>query len=300
MSFLVLAQFTLGEASVDSLYMRVRGAWPFFFATSVATDGKQAFAGAREGVYVTKIRQEKPKLVKTAARVMRVKYDGGLVYAVLAGTEGIQVFDRAGNPVNSYVSSANCMDIDFSGNYGYIAAGGEGLTVVRKEDLEDVAYVALPGFAQAVDVSGNYAVVAMGDKGIVLLDVSNPSSPKQLAAYSDIPAMDAVIVGKYILVAAGREGLVALDLSQENPIVGKLQLPGSALRVKVQGKYAYVACGKGGVRVVDISNLARMVVRAYYDTAGTTLDVDVAFPYVYVADGQYGVVIMENLLRYKR
>ena len=220
---------------MDSLYMRVRGAWPFFFANSVATDGRRVFAGAKEGVFVTKLRQEKPELFKTTARVMRVKYHGGLVYAVLTGTEGIQVFDKAGNSVNSYVSSAHCMDIDFSGNYGFIAAGGEGLTVVTKDELEDVAYVALPGFAQAVDAEGKYAVVAMGEKGIVVLDVSNPTSPKQVAVYDGVPAMDAVIVGKYILVAAGREGLVALDLSREEPVVGRLELPGSALRVKVQG-----------------------------------------------------------------
>ncbi|MEO0248815.1 MAG: hypothetical protein ABIN58_04600 [candidate division WOR-3 bacterium] len=285
-------------ATTDSLYVRIEKAWPISFTPSVSTDGKKAYAATREGVYAVSRDAADATLMSTAFPVKAVRCYGGFVYAILEGRQGLNVFKD--EQKGTYPSDANCIDMAFSGSYGFIAAGEEGMIVVSLADPlfpQDVAYFDTPGYAQAIDVSGNYAAIADGETGVILVDISNPKDPKPVNKYDTKGLASGVaIAGKYVFVADGKEGLVILDFSKQDPLVGTFKTTGFSKAVRFSGKYAYIADGNAGLRIIDVSDLANPVERAYYNTAGFTSDIALALPMVYVADGQYGLLIMENML----
>jgi uncharacterized secreted protein with C-terminal beta-propeller domain len=307
---LLISQLGLGTgagfgSATDSLYVRIEKAWPFSFTPSVATDGKRAYAASREGVYAVSPNASEAILLRTPSPVKTVRCYGGVVYALLEGREGIAAFKGIGPDTNAiergtYPSDANCMDIAFSGAYGFIAGGEEGLIVVSLADPlfpQDVAYFDTPGYAQAIDVSGNYAAIADGDDGVLIVDISNPKSPKLINRYDTKGLASGVAIGgKYVLVADGKEGLAILDFSRPDPLVSQFKTTGFSKAVRFSGKYVYLADGNGGLRIIDVSDPANPIERGYYDTAGFTSDLALAPPIVYVADGQYGLLIMENML----
>ena len=309
-SLLLVAQLGLGGsggfgATTDSLYIRIEKAWPFSFTPSVSTDGKRAYAATREGVYAVSRDAAEATLLSTPFPVKAVRCYGGVVYAMLEGREGISAFRNVGPDTTAlergtYPSDANCMDMAFSGSYGFIAGGEEGVAVVSLADPlfpQDAAYFDTPGYAQAIDVSGNYAAIADGETGVLLVDISNPRDLKLVNKYDTKGLASGVAIGgKYVFVADGKEGLLILDFGRTDPLVGQFKTTGFSKAVRFSGKYAYVADGNGGLRIMDVSDPANPVERAYYDTAGFTSDLALAPPLVYVADGQYGLLIMENML----
>ncbi|MEO0140350.1 MAG: hypothetical protein ABIM88_02225 [candidate division WOR-3 bacterium] len=298
----IISQLGLGAGGfgggTDSLYVRIEKAWPFSFTPSVATDGKKAYAATKEGVYAVSRDAAEATLIPTPFPVKTVRCYGGVIYAILEGRQGLMAF--RGEERGTYPSDANCMDMAFSGSYGFIAGGEEGLIVVSLADPlfpQDVAYFDTPGYAQSVDVSGSYAAVADGETGVFLLDVSNPGAPKIVGRYDTKGLASGVAIGgKYVFVADGKEGLLILDFSRTEPLVGQYKTTGFSKAVRVSGKYAYVADGGGGLRIIDVSDPANPIERAYYNTAGFSSDISLALPLVYVADGQYGLLIMENML----
>jgi len=306
----LISQLGLGgtagfSSATDSLYVRIEKAWPFSFTPSVATDGKRAYAATREGVYAVSRDAVQATLLRTPFPVKAVRCYGGVVYALLEGREGISAFRGIGPDTTqiekgTYPSDANCMDIAFSGSYGFIAGGEEGLIVISLADPlfpQDVAYFDTPGYAQAIDISGNYAALADGESGVFLLDISNPRAPKLINRYDTKGLASGVAIGgKYVFVADGKEGLAILDFSRADPLVGQFKTKGFSKAVRFSGRYVYLADGNGGLRIIDVSDPANPIERGYYDTAGFTSDLALALPLVYVADGQYGLLIMENML----
>jgi hypothetical protein len=115
----------------------------------------------------------------------------------------------------------------------------------------------LPDVVQGVAVSAAYAYVADYYAGLRVIDVSNPSSPREVGFY---------------------------DTS------------GTAYGVAVSGSYAYVADGPAGLRVIDVSNPSSPREVGFYDTPGTAYDVAVSGSYAYVADGPAGNRRLESVL----
>jgi hypothetical protein len=72
------------------------------------------------------------------------------------------------------------------GRYAYVGVGPR-LVVVDVGDPARPVEVGrtgvLPGVVRDVAVSGSYAYVADGDAGLRVIDVSNPSSPREVGAY---------------------------------------------------------------------------------------------------------------------
>jgi hypothetical protein len=89
-----------------------------------------------------------------------------------------------------------------------------------------------------------------------VIDVSNPSSPREVGAYDT---------------------------------------PGNASGVAISGAYAYVADGGAGLRVIDISNPSSPREVGFYDTPGYARGVAVSGAYAYVADSEGGLVILRFL-----
>ena len=171
-----------------------------------------------------------------------------------------------------------------------VANGGISATVrvnVTSFAPTALGYVLIPGHANDVDVSGNYAYVAAGGTGLQVVDVSNHTAPRIVAALdTDGNANDVRIVGSYAYVADGSAGLKIIDIS--NPLAphltGSLATGGEALDVVVASGRAYIACGSAGLKIADVSNPASPVLLGGVDTPGTARGVDVSGSTAVVAD----------------
>jgi uncharacterized secreted protein with C-terminal beta-propeller domain len=104
-----------------------------------------------------------------------------------------------------------------------------------------------------------------------VIDVSNPSSPREVGFY-DTPeaAEDVAVSGTYAYVADGVAGLRVIDVSNPSSPreVGFYDTPGYADGVAVSGTYAYVADGVAGLRVIDVSNPSSPWEVSFCDTPG--------------------------------
>jgi hypothetical protein len=148
-----------------------------------------------------------------------------------------------------------------------------------------------PFFSQTwvagVAVSGPYAYVAAMRAGLRVVDVSDPSTPREVGFYEALtPAHDIAVSGSHAYVAALKAGLRVVDVSDPSTPreVGFYEAPASAYDVAVSGPYAYVAALKAGLRVVDVSDPASPREVGFYQIP------DSIFSKV-VVSGQYAYVI---------
>ncbi len=96
--------------------------------------------------------------------------------------------------------------------------------------------------------------MAGGSDGLRIIDVSNPSSPKEVGFYDT---------------------------------------GGFTRGVAVSGQYVYMADIEDGLRIIDVSNPANPKEVGYYNTGGYAQGVAVSGHYVYVAGGSDGLYILK-------
>ncbi len=177
-------------------------------------------------------------------------------------------------------------DLAASGSYVYLANCDTwsqywgGIQVIDISDNEDPT---LEGFnlsacLTAIDVSGSYAYTGGGDNfaydNFIVYDISDPSSPTQVAAYDtdeDIFALD--VSAMYAFLANAEDGLRVMDISDPlHPAeVGTYSFSGSAWDVAVNGTHAYLACKSSpadkSLLVIDVSTPTLPVEVGSYTTA---------------------------------
>ena len=196
-------------------------------------------------------------------------------------------------------------DVAISGNYAYVADGGNwtgaGLLVI------DISNVSSPicigscvnhmwGSAYAVAVSGNYAYVADNGGGLQVINISNPHSPNCVGRWSTTAySQDVAVSGSYAYVADDHAGLQVIDISNpSSPTrVGGYDTTGDATGVAVSGNYAYVADWHMGLQVIDISDPSSPIRVGGYDTGGFAHEVAVSGDYAYVADDYAGLQVID-------
>lgn len=150
-----------------------------------------------------------------------------------------------------------------AGQYVYVAVGVDGLWVIDLVLGTPVALLDTPGIARQVVVQRGHAFVVDGPTitdgkpvpgGLRVIDVSNPSSPKEVGFLELLGEVhDIAVLGNYAFLAAGEAGLWVIDVS--NPASPKEAgaLSGNAESVFVQGGVAFVAAGASGLRFIDVS-----------------------------------------------
>ena len=108
--------------------------------------------------------------------------------------------------------------------------------------------------AVGIQVEGSYAYLAEDWAGMKVINISNPSSPRE---------------------------------------VGIWNTPGNAEEIAVSDGRAFIADGPSGLRVVDVSNPEIPVGLSAYDTQGYAWDVSVSAGFAYVADGINGLAVID-------
>jgi hypothetical protein len=150
-----------------------------------------------------------------------------------------------------------------------------------------------------VSVSGTLAAVALGTAGVVVLDVSNPAAPRQVAAVPSTDARDVALVGSFLLVADAVTGLRSFDLSVPSQPVesgtapvptGELPVHG-VVRVSAADGWA-LAVGPAGVTMFDRPDDGIPRVAGFYGTPWAEDAVRVG-DLVVVAEGHQGVLVLD-------
>jgi hypothetical protein len=205
-----------------------------------------------------------------------------------------------------YDTPGEAFGVAVSGNYAYVADGGEGTetdwdTGLRVVNISNPAapsetgFYDSPGSSFSVAVLGNHAYLADGTQGLRVVNITNPSSPVEAGwCYTPGYAYGVAVAGSYAYVASGSGGLQVVNIANSSaPFeAGYYYSPGWAGGVAVSGNYAYVADGNRGLRVVNITNPSSPFEVGFYDTPGNASGVAVSGNYAYVADGGAGLRVV--------
>ena len=147
----------------------------------------------------------------------------------------------------------------------------------------------------SVFVRGDHAFVADWRGRLRVVDISSPTSPREVGSL-DTPGQpyDVFVQGNHAFVASTSGSLQVIDVSSPTSLreVGSLAL-GSATNVFVKGNHAFVASGEGGLRVIDVSVPTAPVEVGSVDTPGQARSVFVRGDHAFVADFRGGLRVID-------
>lgn len=261
------------------------------YALGVAVDGGYAYVAANgSGLRIVDV--SNPSSPVEVASYDPGGYDTDVVlsgtYAYVAGgSAGLRVLDIStpSSPVEvgHCETAGDAVGVDVSGSYAYVVCGIDGLRIIDVSVPESPVEVGFhdadctpPYYADDhacdVAVSGTHVFVANrnphsfppGRVGILIIDVSTPSAPVELAYCLTYEAAGVDVNGSFLYVADGSSGLEVYDVSVPSVRfrVGYYDTGGNASGVFVDGNIAAVADGDGGLCIFDcrcVPTLLRMM-----------------------------------------
>jgi hypothetical protein len=135
--------------------------------------------------------------------------------------------------------SAPALDLDAQDGRVYVASAQLGLQV-----FQDGHVIGSLGGerGRAIAVDGERALF-VDDSDLVLVDISEPSAPRELSRQSlGLPGRDVALDGLRGAVGLGSSGVQLVDLDDDTlTLGGRLSLPGSALRLDLDGEHLWIA-----------------------------------------------------------
>jgi hypothetical protein len=156
-----------------------------------------------------------------------------------------------------------------------------------------------PGFtrggAHGVAVRGNFAFVAASQGGLMVMDVSNPSSPRFVTAVPYLGwTVHVKLAGDYAYVTS-LYGVSIVDISDplHPEFVSSMNYDGRSIGVDVVGSFAYVADEYNGLRIYDVSMPSFPMLVGSMTNPVPASAVQVVGNYAYVAATTNGLKIID-------
>jgi hypothetical protein len=172
----------------------------------------------------------------------------------------------------------------------------QGLAALDQRALFVQTVGQIGGGSHSVDVEGTHACLTMGPR-LLILDVSNPSAPRQEGQTDAFPhQLSNVFFKDGYCYVTDWDVLRIIDVidPSEPRVVGTYDSPGSPIDVQVVGKYAYVAALGEGLRIVDVTDPKQpKEVGFYKGGAGSAGAVKVVGQHAYVAYRSAGLKIVD-------
>ena len=186
--------------------------------------------------------------------------------------------------------------VDVSGNFAYVAAGANGLTVVDVTNRSQPrlrGVLPVLGNAVAVRAAGQNVLVADSTGALRVVDATNPDQPALIASLPIGGNPNSLAVHGTVAAVAAQSGgvsMINLTLPAAPVVTATFAVPGSALGVDFdpQSALAVVAMGTAGIQVVDLSNPVSPVLRGQLP-GGNPQRVLIRLPAVLLADPQRSV-----------
>jgi hypothetical protein len=102
---------------------------------------------------------------------------------------------------------------------------------------------------------------------------------------------------EFVYVADGQAGVKVVFIHEIFPvgpsIVGQVDTPGFANKVRIEGDFLFVADGPAGLTIVDVSNRNNPNIVGTVNTGGNALDVAVYGAFAFVANGNNGMAVVD-------
>jgi len=195
-----------------------------------------------------------------------------------------------------------CEAVGVEGNIAYFANGVifEIVDFSNPENPVEMGKLVLPDLISDIVISGNYAFVADGNAGLRIIDISDPSAPKEQGAFTDLShKADYVAVnGDYAYLLAYNILYVIniTDLSTPQK-VSTLILSYSIYGMAAQGNYVYLAAGAKGVGIISIVDPEKPSQICFFDEGidynSPVVGIDVSGNYAYTANWEGGMMIID-------
>ncbi|MDK9700089.1 MAG: T9SS type A sorting domain-containing protein [bacterium] len=175
------------------------------------------------------------------------------------------------------------------------------LPVAQAQDSLNVRHVgSLYDFwddASDFAVEGNYVYIATDVTGLRILDISDPSSPHEVASFRpQFPITKVQVHDTLAFVSNGNHQVHIVSIS--SPLAPRylshFDAVSSILSFFINDTLLFLACDTNGVRIVSITNPEAPVEVGFFDTAGNTAAICVEGQTTYVADGSNGVRILNT------
>jgi hypothetical protein len=288
------------------------------YAMAVTTEGDSVYVVYQnEGIYSYDIsgNPERPQVrdsLEIPGQALDVYVWDRTAY-VAAGDQGLQIISFQEMPpalVGSVDTPGNAQGVFLVGSTIYLADGGSGLQIISVADKSQpfiLSSLDTPGDSVAVSASREVlsdeektirtsAYLADSANGLVIVDVSDPTQPIQLANYQTEEAVnDVAAFGSIIYLAERKSGLMILDAAQPQDItlLASQDTPGSATGLFLSGTLVYVADLERGLRVIDGANLTDPVELGFYDAPVQANALKIRSNYGYLVDGKTGMWILD-------
>ena len=190
-----------------------------------------------------------------------------------------------------------CYGVATDSNYVYFGNGAYfEIATLHNTPKTILGKVLLPSIVNTgIAIQGHYAYIADTRAGLRIVDIKDPSYPKEVGFFETNGwVVGVALASHYAYVADENYGLYIIDVS--NPLkpveAGSFSIKGGISNVTVSGHYAYVADGKDGLQIIDINDAAHPVKKGFYNTGDDAIDIDVMDTLAYVADRSDGLRIL--------
>jgi len=205
---------------------------------------------------------------------------------------------------DTYAISGNLTKILLQDNVAYIANGVDGLYSLDAKVIITTEIQGQTGeqmIARHVAKAGNYLYVAAEERGLRVLDVSNLTTPREVAFVDTNGRADSVAIGGDVAYVADRtNGLVLVDVTTragELPILLTIASKDARdVALDPNLSYAYIADSSEGFKIIDISKpKSAFLVKTMGPVNGQTItpiSVTVFDNYAYLANTDQGVRII--------
>jgi hypothetical protein len=267
-------------------------------AYGVCVDNHHAYVTHNDGVAVFDVHQpENPREVSKIRTgvTFGICVEDGLAY--ILGGRGLVIADVSdpANPkqIQEHIIGEYTQSLRLDGTHVYIASK-KGLMILDAANPEAVTPIARfgDGWARSVDVSDGIAYVAGYENGVEVVDVKDPSSPKQIATVAGTKgAVSLHIHGQRLYVARFTAGIVILDISErESPqLIGSFcdDDGGEAKCVRGDGEHLYVQDGHA-IEVLDVTDPTRPY-EIGEDRRGAGHGICIDGKYIYLASVKKGL-----------
>ncbi len=152
------------------------------------------------------------------------------------------------------------------------------------------------GGSRRAVIRDNILFVADWFSGLHLYDISEPASPRHLAAYHTQGSSKGVLVhGDHAFVADDDHGVQILDISnpRQPRKISEVATPGLAYTMRLAGNYLYLADHRGGFHIISVADIAHPAIIGSAPTAGKAWGLEVAGDMVYVAADDAGLLVFD-------
>lgn len=178
----------------------------------------------------------------------------------------------------------------------FVAAGEEGLLVfdtMSGSTPRLLSQLKWQGKIDDVTVRDGYAYLTDSPGAMLILDVSDPHQPKQIASIALASTPDAMYVdrGRVYWVSGKHFGILDVSQPQAPKQLAEFPLDSAATAIQVADGYAYLSQPKTGLLILDVRDPANIRESARF--RGQVKDVTVAQGKAYLANGATGVTVLD-------